>query len=57
MVHYSSIKISNSRFVKKKGAPVYDKNTKAARGMIHSGLSVTGIQKITTRYHQSVQEH
>ena len=34
MVHYSSIKISNSRCVKKKGAPVYDKNTKAARGMI-----------------------
>ena len=48
MVHYNSIKISNLRCVKKKRAPVYDMNTKAVRGMIHSGLSVTGIQKITT---------
>ena len=40
----NSIKTSKSH-VKKKGAPVYDVNTKAAGAMIHSGLSVTGLQK------------
>ena len=41
----NSIKISKSCHVKKKGAPVYDVNTKAAGAMILSELSVTGMQK------------
>ena len=41
----NSIKKSKSHHVKKKGAPVYYVNTKAAGAMIHSGLSITGIQK------------
>ena len=41
----NSIKTSKSHHVKKKGAPVYYLNTKAAGAMIHSGLSITGMQK------------
>ena len=32
---------------KTKGASVYDVNTKATGAMVHSGLSVTGMQKFT----------
>ena len=42
---FNSINTSKSRHVKKKGAPVYDVNTKTARAMIQSELSVTGMQK------------
>ena len=41
----NSIKTSKSHHVTKKGAPVYDVNTKAAGAMIDSELSVTGMQK------------
>ena len=41
----NSIKTSKSHHVKKKGAPVYYVNTKAAGAIMHSGLSVTGMQK------------
>ena len=40
----NSIKTRKSHHVKKR-APVYDVNTKAAGGMIHSVLSVTGMHK------------
>ena len=45
----NSIKTSKSHHVKKKGAPVYYLNTKAAGAMIHSGLSITGMQKFMAR--------
>ena len=41
----NSIKPTKSHHIKKKGATVYDMNKKAAGAMIHSGLSVTGMQK------------
>ena len=41
----NSIKTRKSSYVKKRGAPVDDMNTKAAGATIHSGLSVTGMQK------------
>ena len=41
----NSIKTSKSHHIKKKRAPMYDVNTEPAGAMIHSGLSVTGMQK------------
>ena len=40
-------KTSKSHHVKTKGASVYDVNTKATGAMVHSGLSVTEMQKFT----------
>ena len=39
----NSIKRNKSHHVKKKGAPVYYVNTKAAGAIMNSGLSVTGM--------------
>ena len=39
------MKTSKSHQQKKIGAPVYDENAMAAGAMIHSGFSVTGMQK------------
>ena len=39
----NNIKTSKSHHVKKKGAPVYNVNTKVAGAMMYSGLSVTGM--------------
>ena len=41
----NNTKTSKSHHLKKKGVPVYDVNKKAAGAMIHSGSSVTGMQK------------
>ena len=41
----NSMKTSKSHHAKKKGAPVYDEDAMAAGAMIHSGFSVTGMQK------------
>ena len=41
----NSTKSSKSHHVKKRGAPVYDVNTKTVGAMINSVLSVTGIKK------------
>ena len=41
----NSIKTSKFHHTKKKGAPAYHVNTKAAKFIIHFELSVTGMQK------------
>ena len=41
----NSITTSKYHHAKKERAPVHGLNTKAERSMIHSGLSVTGMQK------------